>query len=187
MTQEESTAIMDLKSENYSVREIAEKLDIPKTTVHNIIKSNGEQPKQEQKQDLSGLAKEVLALSDERKEKRFVARINRHINEVLDCCVDCTWTSEEVDELLEKAQDLKDKIEDYADENSYHLPTLKIIESVDCLIEYLEEKAEEAEDEDIVFNEDKKTRFFLNSLLVDSFTDEAQEEAQEDEDEDEDK
>ena len=122
----------------------------------------------------------------EDRKLRYTRKFNRLVRELLDNCGDDdTWTGEEIDDYLERAELLSKKIKQFCD---YHLledESMAIVANLNSLITYVEKSKEEKSgifSSDVCFEADKKQKRKIKSWTITNFEDEMVDEDNADED-----
>lgn len=209
MTREQLGAIHELRSEGFSLREIATELDLPKSTVERACKSIQGEPSatpappapmayapDAMPGELRQTAAQTYQLQqqeDERVAKRqdwFVSKVNRLIKEVIANGRKTTWDEGDMDDFLLRSETLKEKLLAFCDRCAIDEEDLKIWFALDGLIDLVARSKEEGSGffsgSEIEFNLSKKAIARWKELLIDDFTDEAPQDGDDEDDEDSD-
>jgi DNA repair exonuclease SbcCD ATPase subunit len=112
------------------------------------------------------------------RQDKLVNRYNRLIQEILDNCDDCRWSGDDVDDFLERAESIKDKVVAFCDANQIDERRLLIYQGLIFIINDIEEEQEDqttglfsSASVDIDFSPEHQAKY--TSYLVQSFDQEA--------------
>lgn len=73
------------------------------------------------------------------REEKLVARSNRLLNEVLENCDNCSWSDDEIDDFLERCENLKDRLKAFCDANDIDERKLLVYQAIDFIISSIED------------------------------------------------
>ncbi|MVM39502.1 hypothetical protein GO730_21065 [Spirosoma sp. HMF3257] len=94
-------------------------------------------------QSMPGKEEQYETFRKRARQDKLVNRYNRLLQEVLDNCDDCRWSGDEVDEFLEQAESIKDKVVSFCKAHQIDERRLLIYQGLVFIISEVEEEQEE--------------------------------------------